>query len=114
MSYKQIIVIRKDLKMGFGKMISQACHASLLSYEATNKSIREKWESEGSKKVVLGVNSLKELRETSKKLKESRISCVVIRDAGLTQLESGTITALGIGPVEERKIDKVTGKLKLL
>jgi len=26
---KQVIVIRTDLEMGKGKMISQACHASL-------------------------------------------------------------------------------------
>ena len=112
--YKQIIVIRKDLKMGIGKMISHGCHASLLSYKVADNSIKDKWEKDGSKKVVLKVNSLEELKQIYKQVKKQKIPCSLIKDAGLTQLKSGTITALGIGPVEEKKIDKITGKLKLL
>ena len=38
----------------------------------------------------------------------------LIKDAGKTQVESGTITCLAIGPDEEKKIDKITGNLKIL
>ena len=37
-----------------------------------------------------------------------------IADAGRTEVMPGTITCMGIGPDKEEKIDKVTGKLKML
>jgi PTH2 family peptidyl-tRNA hydrolase len=74
----------------------------------------EKWKREGAKKVVLKVKNLEELKNTYKKAKIAKIPCYLVKDAGLTQLKAGTITCLGIGPAEEKKIDKITGKLKLL
>ena len=109
-----VIVIRKDLEMGKGKMIAQACHAAIEAYKKANKEIVEKWEKEGAKKVVLKVDSLKELKEIYKKAIEKNLNVVLIRDAGKTQLKKGTITCIAIGPDEEEKIDLITGNLKLL
>ncbi|MEM5855774.1 MAG: aminoacyl-tRNA hydrolase, partial [Candidatus Aenigmatarchaeota archaeon] len=69
---------------------------------------------EGSKKVVLKVEDEKELMKIYKKVKKEGIPCFLVKDAGLTQLDPNTPTALGIGPAEEHKIDRITGKLKLL
>jgi len=112
--YKQVIVIRRDLKLGIGKVASQSAHAAVGSMKNVDMDIIEKWENEGSKKIVLKVNSLEELKEIYRKVKDAKLSWFLVKDAGLTQLKAGTITALGIGPVEEKKIDKITGKLKLL
>jgi PTH2 family peptidyl-tRNA hydrolase len=112
--YKQVIVVRKDLKMDRGKLASQVAHASLEAYKKADNKIRERWEEEGSKKVVLKVESLKELMALKESVREMRIPYAVIRDAGKTQLEPGTVTSLGIGPAEEEMVDKVTKDLKLL
>jgi len=112
--YKQIIIVRKDLKWGKGKLVAHALHAAIGSMKNVDRQIIEKWEKEGAKKVVLKIKDLKELRSIYKKVKDSKIDCFLVKDAGLTQLKVGTVTALGIGPVEEKKIDKITGKLKLL
>lgn len=112
--YKQIIVVRKDLNMSLGKSIAQSCHASLRSYEKTSQAIIKAWKGEGEKKVVLEVNSKKEIMQLHKKAKELGVSCFLVKDAGLTELEPGTITALGIGPDKEELINKVTGSIKLL
>ena len=50
----------------------------------------------------------------SLKAKKAKLPCAIIKDAGHTQLEPGTITALAIGPAEEDVIDKITKNLKLL
>ena len=113
MTYKQVIILRKDLKWRKGKMIAHAIHAAIEAIEKVDKETIEKWKKEGAKKVVLKVYSLKELKEIEKKLKKNKIPYALIRDAGKTQLRRGTITAIGIGPIEEKKIDKITGKLKL-
>ena len=100
--------------MSIGKKCVQSSHAALGAYKKTDKKIIDKWQSEGQKKVVLKVNSEKELLEYFNKIKKEKIPCFLVEDAGLTELKPGTITALGIGPEEEEKLDKITGRLKLL
>ncbi len=112
--YKQLIIFRKDLKLGKGKLAAHAAHASYSSAKAVGEDVLDKWEKEGAKKVVLRVGTLKELAEICKNVKDKKIPHCLVRDAGLTQVKKGTVTCLGIGPVEEKKIDRITGKLKLL
>jgi len=111
---KQAILIRTDLKMDKGKSCSQTAHASIAAFLKADKKIREEWISEGMKKVVLKVSGEKEIKEYLRLAKKDKLPCALINDAGLTQIEPGTITALGIGPDKNEKIDNVTSKLKLL
>jgi len=111
---KQVIIIRTDLKMGKGKIAAQSSHASVASMLKARKEDMEEWMEGGMKKVVLKVASEKELLEISKKARKEKLPHELIIDAGLTQIEPGSATALGIGPAEDAKINKLTGKLKLL
>jgi PTH2 family peptidyl-tRNA hydrolase len=114
--YKQCIVLRTDLDMSVGKLISQACHATLESSELAKKLNHRawrKWREEGAKKVALQVDSTEELKELAVKADTLDIVNVLIQDRGLTEVPPGTMTALGLGPDYSEKMDQVTGNLKL-
>ena len=111
---KQAILIRTDLKMDKGKIASQTAHASISAFLKSDELDRRKWIKEGMKKIVLKVTSDKELREFYKLAKKEKLPSELIADRGLTQIKPGSITALGIGPADDKKLDKITGKLKLL
>ena len=111
--YKQIIIVRSDLKLGKGKMIAQALHAAIGSLESSKDAVVKRWEAGGAKKIALK-SDLKKLKLVESQLKKEKIPYFLVKDAGLTQIKAGTITALGIGPIEEEKIDKITRSLRLL
>jgi len=111
--YKQVILLRKDIGMSTGKKCVQSSHASLGAYKKANKSVIRKWNSEGQKKVVLEIDSKQKMLKLYQKVKKEKIPCFLVEDAGLTELKPRTITALGIGPVDGKRVDKITGNLKL-
>ncbi len=111
---KQVIVVRSDVKMSKGKLAAQCSHASVSAVLKTNKATLNKWEMEGQKKVVLKARTLDELLVLREKCRKNGLIHAIISDAGRTELTPGTITTLGIGPDDEKKIDKVTGSLPLL
>jgi PTH2 family peptidyl-tRNA hydrolase len=114
---KQVIVVRKDLHMDVGKVVSQACHACLEASEAAKKrdlKAWNMWRREGAKKVVVKVDSVEELLTLEKRAGRLDIPKALIVDRGLTQIPPNTPTALGIGPGNASIIDAVTGELKLL
>ena len=114
MSYKQVILIRQDLKLPKGKLSVQVAHASVGALVRSHKDDIKKWQSEGMKKVVLKVEDLDKLLEYKKQAEDLGLVIALIEDAGKTVVEPGTVTCLGIGPDKEEKIDKVSGKLKMV
>jgi peptidyl-tRNA hydrolase, PTH2 family len=115
--FKQVIVVRKDLRMGVGKIAAQVGHAAVLGVDESRKfdnvSVRS-WLNEGQPKIVVKVNSLEELLQIKSKAEKFKIPLVIVQDRGLTQIPSGTVTCIGIGPAPSDIIDKVTSELKLL
>jgi len=118
--FKQAIVLRRDIDMGRGKAAAQAAHASVDAVLLIMKSKRDEWIKwleiwieEGQMKVVLRVDSERELLEVYENALKMELPTSIIRDAGRTQLPPGTITAVAVGPAPEDLVDKVTGHLKL-
>jgi peptidyl-tRNA hydrolase, PTH2 family len=48
------------------------------------------------------------------KANELRIPSYLVADAGHTQIEAGSLTVLGMGPVTADQVNAITGSLKLL
>jgi len=110
--YKQVIVVRGDLKITKGKLAAQAAHAAVTA--ADRSTHKRKWLIEGQKKSVLKVAGERELLEILQDAKDAGLATVLIEDAGRTEIPAGTRTCVGIGPAPEKQVDKITGHLKLL
>lgn len=117
---KQVIVIRKDLKMRRGKEIAQGAHASMafLSHAFRNgeqlQPAQKAWLDGVFAKVTVQVDSEVALREVEQKAKEAGLTVHLIEDCGRTEFGGvKTATCLAVGPDDSAKIDLVTGHLKL-
>jgi len=119
---KQVIVIRKDLKMRRGKEIAQGCHASMafitkqlahlyLPFMLTEP--EQHWLQNSFRKICLQVNSEAELLEIHKIAQDKGITSHLVCDAGLTEFEGPTNTCVAIGPDYDERIDEITSHLKL-
>ncbi|NQV90976.1 peptidyl-tRNA hydrolase [Candidatus Woesearchaeota archaeon] len=114
MSYKQVILMRTDLKLPKGKACAQVAHASVVSVLRSDSKIVKAWESSGMPKIVLKVADEKELIKYFQMAKDEGLNVSLITDAGRTVIAPGTRTCVGIGPNEEEKIDALVSELKLL
>lgn len=124
---KQVIILRKDLKMRRGKEIAQGAHASLkvildMIKWSSNKQegkinvkgpVKE-WVCGSFTKICVIVNSEEELIQLYERAKEENLPCAMIVDSGKTEFNSTlTKTCIAIGPCWEEDVDKITGHLKL-
>ncbi len=114
MEYKQVILVRVDLKLPKGKLGAQCSHASVEAVLRSEKRKVKKWRQVGQKKVVLKVADLRSLRKYNQIAKDNGLTTALITDGGRTVIAPGTVTCLGIGPDNEDNIDAVTGELKML
>ena len=111
---KQAILVRGDLKLPKGKLAAMVAHAAVECVLNTSNYKISKWIDEGMPKIILKVKDLTELKTYLLKAKAQNLVTALIKDAGKTVLKPGTITCLGIGPDEDKKIDKIIKDLKLI
>jgi len=132
---KQVILIRKDLKMRRGKEIAQGSHASMQFItqqivEHIAPDILEQsdidsigvpinlsqhqalWLVQGMAKVCLRVDSEQQLLSLHEKAIAAGLTSFFITDSGRTEFKGEpTITACAIGPDFVSRIDAITGDL---
>jgi len=117
---KQVIVMRKDLKMRRGKEIAQGAHAAMafLVKKALRKEdltdVERAWLEGLFTKVCVRVDSDEALLSVARAAQDAGLHVEVITDAGKTEFGGvPTRTCLAIGPDLPSKIDSVTGALEL-
>lgn len=132
MESKQVIVIRKDLKMRKGKIAAQAAHASMkiffdlmTDYDDIGKYIMllpeahvesmKNWIDGSFTKVVVSVDSEEELLSLHEKAKKENLPCSLIQDEGRTEFNNvPTYTAIAIGPANPEVVNLITSNLSLI
>lgn len=135
MVIKQVIILRKDLKMRKGKMVAQGAHASMKvffdkfqkgadhlpgiiedgdMYSLVLDEIEQAWVDGLFTKICVGIEGEQELLDLYKAAKDLGLNASLIKDAGLTEFNEPTYTAVAIGPNKAEDIDPLTGNLKLL
>lgn len=114
--FKQVIVVRKDLKMRVGKCAAQVAHASLgVTLKNLDHPDVKGWLAGRFVKIVVYVNSEEELFEIYDKALEEGILVELITDAGFTEFKGvATNTCIAVGPGKVEDVNKVTGHLPLL
>jgi len=99
--------------MSTGKLAVQACHASVAAVLSTGADVLRSWEIDGQTKIALAVHSLAELESLKAQCEAAGIVHAMTSDAGRTELAAGTVTALAIGPAEDKAVDRITGAVPL-
>ena len=126
---KQVIVIRKDLRMRRGKEIAQGAHASMkwltsrvtVSHNALGAitpadftDAEWAWLTGLFTKITCTVDSEEELQAIHDRAWELGIRAEMVTDAGRTEFGGvPTKTVVAIGPDWSDKVDEITGSLKL-
>ena len=117
---KQVIVMRRDLKMRRGKEVAQGSHASneileQVAFRGKNPSDElVEWLNTGKTKICVRVDSEEELMAIYEAAQARRLEVNLITDSGHTEFNMvPTKTCLAIGPNDAMTIDLVTGHLPL-
>ncbi|XP_035894100.1 probable peptidyl-tRNA hydrolase 2 [Anopheles stephensi] len=117
---KMVLVVRSDLGLKKGKIASQCAHAAVLccmraqAGGGPGRTKLDAWLMQGQPKIVLRVDSLQEMHSLMERAETIGVVAEIVRDAGRTQVASGTETVLGLGPDSREAIDSLVGNLKLL
>ena len=112
-----VIVARKALQLSKGKLAAQVGHAVMecaLKADRVIPKILESYRKEGSRKIVVAVKDVNEMKRLYGEISSVGIVCHLVKDAGHTEIPPGTVTVLGIGPAPRDSVDAFTGDLQLV
>jgi len=126
---KQVIVIRRDLRMRRGKEIAQGAHAAtawladrviqgIMPNGAVDHVVlsaaERAWLETSFRKVTVKVGSEEELMAVYREAVEAGLVVRLVTDRGLTEFGGiPTRTCLAVGPDYDDLVDPVTGDLEL-
>lgn len=113
--YKQILIMRTDLKMRRGKEIAQGAHASVkATIENLDHPDVKAWLSQAFAKIAVGIDSEQELLDIVDRARERDIVTATIVDNGHTEFHGvPTLTCAAIGPCHVNLLMGLTDHLKL-
>lgn len=127
MQTKQILIVRRDLRMRRGKEIAQGAHAastwlsSLIRHCVETQSVpvlsdaERDWMFGRFTKIVLQTPDEESLRAVWIAAFDAHLRAELITDAGQTEFGGvPTVTCCAIGPDEVSAIDRVTGPESVL
>ena len=107
------ILMRTDLNTRRGKMVAQGGHAiNRIRDEGSEEAVRL-WKANKQIKIVLAVDA-GSMGERWQMAKTRDLPVYMIRDAGKTEVEHGTVTCIVIGIAPRKRVQKVTSGLKAL
>ncbi len=116
------LIVRESLNMGVGKIAAQCAHASQLLVIKYYKSLWNHWDSDppGADIFERWLNSsyrkvvLKADDKEWEKIKSEISNHVVVVDAGLTEIPSGSETVIGLCPMYKSQCPKIIKRLQIL
>jgi PTH2 family peptidyl-tRNA hydrolase len=135
MTTKQVIVVRTDLGMRKGKMVSQGAHSALAFltrrldptpgvyddgdayYEAgiILSPVEVEWLQNSFTKICVGIDSESGLLRIHADALDVGLESHLIQDNGTTEFGGvPTYTCVAIGPDYSERIDQITGHLRLI
>ncbi|MFB6301466.1 MAG: peptidyl-tRNA hydrolase [Haloferacaceae archaeon] len=103
---KQVIIVRNDLGLSTGKLVTQACHAAVLAYRDVDATGTEE-------KVVVHTDG-PTLMKRRQRAKDDGVPYQLVQDARKEEREPRTITALAVGPAADDAVDPLTDDLPLV
>lgn len=107
------IFLNKGIKMSKGKIAVQAAHASCKAMVISKPEILKEWDNGPFVKIMLEALNDKHIYTIEKYLNDNNIHCITICDEGRTEIEPGSITALGVEIIDREKYKPIMSGFKL-
>lgn len=115
LALKQVLVLRRDLKMRRGKEIAQGAHAAMkLLLDHPDDPYVRAWLKGPFTKIAVGIDGEAALLELVAEARAAGLAHALIQDAGRTEFGGRpTLTAAAFGPGDPDTISRLTGHLPL-